>query len=142
MAPRSFRGVSMGALGQQAQVSFSEAISQLEITDAQVYNEIAEAMASGVDESVIDGYNAQYDALLDRLITQREAGAAAGDADAASLLQDTAAVQDAYDALLTQLQSERGARQFGVSSRGLVWGLGVAAVSAGVLWWTWTNRQR
>jgi hypothetical protein len=137
MSLQGLRGVA-----PQTQQAIDASMAQLETTDAQVYNEIAEAYASGADEGQVALYQQTYDRLLDRLIDAQTKTVDLNDEQWPAFNDELVSLQADYETFLGQLFKAREARRFGGQAMGLVWGLGAAAAAAGVLWYVWRNRKK
>lgn len=132
----------LGVLSPGPQIEVDTVMGQLEVTDQQVYNEIAEAYAAGADEGEVALYQNAYDRLLDRLIAAQAATVDLEDDGWPALRGELAQLDADYRTLLAQLLDAREARRFGNRATGLAWGAGVAIVAAGVLGAVWYNRRR
>lgn len=132
----------LGALSPGAQAQADAAMGQLEATDAQVFNEIAEAYAAGADEGEVVHYQNAYVGLLDRMIGAQIATVDIDDDGWPGLRDELAQLDADYRTLLGQLLEAREARRFGNRAAGLAWGVGAAVVTAGVLGAVWYNRKR
>jgi hypothetical protein len=132
----------LGVLSPGLQQQLDLAMGQLETTDAQVYNEIAEAYASGASDNEVKLYQDAYDRLLDRLIEAQTASRDLQEDQWNAFGGSLAILQTDYEGLLSQLFDAREQRRFGNRATGLAWGLGTAAAAAGILWVVWRNRKK
>ena len=132
----------LGVLSPSSQTQLETAMGQLETTDQQVYNEIAEAYASGVSDNEITRYQDAYDRLLDRLIEAQTASRGLEDDQWIAFSSTLATLQADYQGLLGQLFEGREGRRFGNRAMGLAWGIGASIGAAGILWAVWANRKK
>lgn len=133
----SIQGLAALSPGSEQLVDAS--MAQLETTDMQVYNEIADAYASNVD---VANDQLLYDGLLDRLIAAQATTVSLEDDDWPAFNDQVVGLQADYDTLLRKLQAAREGRHYGTQITGLAWGVGASAAAAGVLWLVWRNRKK
>lgn len=133
----SVQGLSGVAPATQQLVA--TAMGQLETTDLQVYNELADAVTWDVD---VTQEEFEYDALLDRFIELQTASQSLDEADWPAFNERAGALQVDYDAMLRKLQAARERRRTGGQYMALAWGVGISAAAAGLLWAVWRNRGK
>lgn len=131
----------LGAVGPANQAELETVMGQLETTDLQVFNEIAEAYVEA-PENEVALYQAVYERLLDRLIAAQAATADLQDDGFPAFRSEMVYLQTDYQTLLAKLFDAREARRYGNRAAGLAWGVGAAVVTAGVLGAVWYNRKR
>ena len=132
----------LGVLAPAHDQELTAIMGQLETTDQQVYNEIAEAYAAGASDSEVELYQDAYDRLLGRLIDAQTASRGMEDDAFPAFRSELGYLQNDYEGLLGQLLTAREKRRFGNRATGLAWGVGASVAAAGLLWVVWANRKK
>lgn len=139
---KALKGLSLGVLGPESQTELDARMAQLDTTDQQVNNELAEAYSAGVEEVQVENWQLEYDALYERLFAFQVDSESLADADYATFSLALAGLEVDYQEMLAELFEAREGRRFRGAATGLAWGFGVAAAATAVLFGVYRYRGK